>query len=231
MRGRQHGSQQGVAGRAKSRLTGGLSPPMMGARFGLLNHTAPGSNYGTRAESVVSSDGAAEKVANAITLTVHAADHVPQEVYELSFSEAFKKSFAFLENFDANDIRARLFTRDGSIRQDGRPFFLDQMLKERRIRENRTHKLRTGSDASLDLSNIRGNVKPIKRGYVHHRLTTNERHYEKCKRRLMTFFEAQMVQARKEHIQNHQHMLNIAIMQAEQDHRETQMTLMNYLAE
>ena len=79
----------------------------------------------TRPDSVVSSDAAIEKGATAVALSVRAGDHVPQEEYELSFSEAFKKSFAFLENFDANEIRIRLFTRDGSIRQDGRPFFLD----------------------------------------------------------------------------------------------------------
>ena len=99
------------------------------------------------------------------------------------------------------------------------------------MRENRTHKLRTGSDNSLNMKHVRGNVRPIKRGYVHHRLTTNERYYEKCKRRLMAFFEAQMLLVRKEQKQQQNHMLEFGILHGDQDHRDTQMTLMNYFAD
>lgn len=105
------------------------------------------------------------------------------------FGAAFKKSFSFLEQFDVKDIKQRIYARDGSLRDDGKPFFMEQQEKEKLVRANRTHKLRTNAVSTA----LRSNCRPLQGNYIHARMKTSQRHYEKCKGRLMTYFAHQLV--------------------------------------
>jgi len=109
------------------------------------------------------------------------------------FGAAFKKSFSFFEQFDVKDIKQRIYARDGSLREDGRPFFMEQQEKEKLVQGNRTHKLRNDRMKAALHIQPRANCKPLQGNYLYTRMKTNQRHYEKCKGRLMTYFEHQLI--------------------------------------
>lgn len=73
--------------------------------------------------------------------TVEEADE-EEDQPEGGFGKAFKSSFSFVEKLDAKDIRARIYSREGSLSNDGVVFFVKQLYDDRMIRTNKSHNLR-----------------------------------------------------------------------------------------
>ena len=51
-------------------------------------------------------------------------------------------SFKFIEENDVREIKSKFYNREGGITEDGIPFFMKEMRKERKINTNKSAHLR-----------------------------------------------------------------------------------------
>jgi hypothetical protein len=91
------------------------------------------------------------------------------------------ESFEFMNRFDLDEIKSRLFSREGgaSLNDEGIPFLIQQMKKHSLVKNNKTHRLRA-ERYDKKLSNARSAIKPTK-NYILDKLKANERIFEREK--------------------------------------------------
>ena len=87
----------------------------------------------------------------------------------------------FMDRLDVRQIRHKLFSRDGGacLTNDGAPFLVNQMNKERLIKSNKAQRLRTERFDNACQSAAYG-VKPRAANYILDRIKTNERLFNKA---------------------------------------------------
>lgn len=89
-------------------------------------------------------------------------------------------SLSFMDRLDVKQIRQKLFSRDGGacLNNDGLPFFVNQMTKERLIKNNKTLRLRTERKDQV----TRASIKPKCGSYILDRIKANEKMFKKCQK-------------------------------------------------
>jgi len=104
-------------------------------------------------------------------------------------------SFGFIDQLAEKDLRRKMYSRDGSIVDDNKqiPFCLREQKKDRVVRTNRSHNLR----AKNNQTQLNTNQQPLSCNYIHYRFRMNEKQYQKCMGRRMTYMESEWIKEKR----------------------------------
>ena len=94
---------------------------------------------------------------------------------------------------DDKEIKVKIYSREGSVRNDGVAFCIRQQKQDRVVRTNRSHNMRT----KYNQTQMNKNAEPLGCNYIHHRFRMNEKNYEKCMGRRMTYMENEWIKEKR----------------------------------
>ena len=97
----------------------------------------------------------------------------------------FRSGDAGGDRFETNEFRESLYSRENDVglKKDGRPFYIDQMERERLIKTSKSHTLRA-QQHNHAYQAARGIIKPTARAgdYILDRFNANQCLYERAKK-------------------------------------------------